>query len=251
MNTVLSQRAVPTEHRFSRVRVHRFRVHRCAMPRNDTKNGLTAQPGPQFPRHTGPRVRALRGPRINAGRYPGRRGWTPTFPRVKESPQAGNGVVRPSRRPPRGLLRMRRFLNATKKRPHPEEAQRAVSKDAQEHVQQTPRSWEAGVTKADFVPYSFLTSPRMMPTCCGGLTVVGWLLLQPASLFGNCSAAVIPLFPPLFFAVISCPHVDKSTHFQWAVGCLARICGAKQQSGRPALERRASRAAGRSRAAWL
>src|SRR5438477_6697061 len=39
-------------------------------------------------------------------------------------------IVRPSRQPLRGFLRMRFFLNALKEVPHPEEARSAVSKDA-------------------------------------------------------------------------------------------------------------------------
>ncbi len=44
--------------------------------------------------------------------------------------EAWFSVVRPSRCPPRGLLRMRVFLHALENMPHPEEARSAVSKDA-------------------------------------------------------------------------------------------------------------------------
>jgi hypothetical protein len=53
--------------------------------------------------------------------------------RVRKSTIVWIGVVRPSRRPLHGLLRMRNFLNAIKALPHAESAQRARLEHAQPH----------------------------------------------------------------------------------------------------------------------
>src|SRR3546814_13318274 len=77
---------------------------------------------------------------------------------------AGGGAVRGSRRPLRGLLTMRLFLNAIKDLPHPEEHGRAitrpcVSTDAGSRC--TPRRYSAAT-----VPY---TGPRGLSRSAGPL----------------------------------------------------------------------------------
>ena len=50
----------------------------------------------------------------------------PAFEGVKKSTIAWISVVRPSRRPRRGLLRMRNFLNDIKRLPHAEERPKSL-----------------------------------------------------------------------------------------------------------------------------
>jgi hypothetical protein len=87
----------------------------------------------QKSRHTGPRVRPWAGPRINSGRCPWRK-WVPACELVKKISIGWISAVRPSRRPLRGLPRMRSFLNAIKGSPHAEEHPEGASRSTRDRA---------------------------------------------------------------------------------------------------------------------
>src|SRR6266704_2998443 len=83
---------------------------------------------------------------------------------VRRSRRAtGPDAVRPSRRLLRRLLRMRNFLNAINKVPHPEERRRRVSKDAVYPMQRSTLGVLALQAEGEDAPSAL--SPYIWPRC--------------------------------------------------------------------------------------
>jgi len=118
----------------------------------------------------------------------------------------GIGALRPSRRPLRGLLRMRNSFNAIKIAPHPEEARSAVSKDARPFC----RKWivVTALCVAVVACDNMANQPKRLPFELPGSKIAEphWPALPPAGTVARDGEPEPMPAPPLTLALLERGH---------------------------------------------